>query len=1260
VTEESAAQRTTVVAFYSSADGAGRSCMVANIALMLASQGQRVLVVDLDLVSPSLHRYLSAFLPAEATDAGSDSLVSLSCAFDDADGAVDFIGPVTDEVADPERFTVTRPGLLQLGYDVVLIDTSAGAKAGVQAAELADVLVLGYTLNQQHRNKARLLAESIQRSPRGAEIRVLPVPMRVDQGTNRTTAQQRAAAHRQFAWLLGDLAEDERQRYRSEIEIPYEREYSANEGLPFLDSPSDDRDRLLGAYLRVARRLVPSLPESMSPAVSGQTLFRYRETQREMASQDSTVTILHAPADRLWAEWLVAELQLMDFPAVRRRIDQIQDGDSSPRSTLIVVSARLLSLPDLESLLGQVIGPIQSGAQPPVGVSIDGSWPPPGPFPTLTKVNLSGKDAKQAHVELASYYQISGPAAAARNPVHFPGRSTTLVFNLPAHTREAVGRDDLLDQIRDHFAGRTEPAPLTLTGPAGMGKTLIALEYAARFRTDYDTIVLIRVDSAETIRADLARLAAWMPPKRPGGEAGAAALEEQLWGSAAPKRWLLIGTGADDPALLAGLLPEAVQGHVLITGRDAVIAGSVPLTVPPLAPADAESIVASLVEGISREDAAQIAESMQGIPLALQLACAWLQVTLGQVSGLGALLATVTEDTAAQFRARFGELAEGGPAAVSDPVRPVVELQLGGLALSPLGEAATLLLETCAFLGSSGLSWRLLTSREMLAQLANRKMTDPILLPTVFHQIASRGLLLLDDTALLPGDLTQASLRVHPRVLHVVRDRMTPEQRADRRQQVSKMLAASAPVRVDDDVIRDRGAYAELLEHVGPSGAATQTDNAVRQWLVNQVRFLWQSDSRSSWEAAAALGESLAAYWRSALPGSPEDRLNDTLALRLQTQLANVYRSLGQFERARATDESALARDRSVLGLTHPRTLWTASSYAADLRLVGKFEEALLEDNATWQAVVQLMGRNHPLAISTSGNLALSELLAGEPEQALERRQDHDLPWCERFDRERPGETAWVQGHIGALQRELGRYQASLDSLRDARRGFERDHGSVPAPASLAELRVDGGIAIAKRRLGDPDLKANEGVLEDCRRLLGDAHPFAAATILSLAGDQHANRDSAAAVRQAAEALDRHLAIFGENHPFTRINQVDLSIYALAAGQFELADEASEAAFTGLRQSLDPLGHTHLWTAAAAVARSNVLAVTGRLEDAAPLEQWAQDEYKERLGADHDFTQVAVANARRSQRLRNEPRPAADRLEEAAQRRAIELDIPPY
>ena len=51
-----------VVTFYSYKGGTGRSMALANVAWILASNGQRVLVIDWDLEAPGLHRYFSPFL----------------------------------------------------------------------------------------------------------------------------------------------------------------------------------------------------------------------------------------------------------------------------------------------------------------------------------------------------------------------------------------------------------------------------------------------------------------------------------------------------------------------------------------------------------------------------------------------------------------------------------------------------------------------------------------------------------------------------------------------------------------------------------------------------------------------------------------------------------------------------------------------------------------------------------------------------------------------------------------------------------------------------------------------------------------------------------------------------------------------------------------------------------------------------------------------------------------------------------------------
>src|SRR5262245_32682594 len=52
----------SIITFYSYKGGTGRSMLLANVAWLLAANGQRVLTIDWDLEAPGLHRYFKPFL----------------------------------------------------------------------------------------------------------------------------------------------------------------------------------------------------------------------------------------------------------------------------------------------------------------------------------------------------------------------------------------------------------------------------------------------------------------------------------------------------------------------------------------------------------------------------------------------------------------------------------------------------------------------------------------------------------------------------------------------------------------------------------------------------------------------------------------------------------------------------------------------------------------------------------------------------------------------------------------------------------------------------------------------------------------------------------------------------------------------------------------------------------------------------------------------------------------------------------------------
>lgn len=1237
-------ERTKVAAFYSSADGVGRSCMVANVALILASRGYHVLVVDLDLATPSLYRYLSAFLPEPAAAWLDGTPIRLTCEFVNRHGSIDFIGTTTDVPA-PAEITIGRADLTGRGYDIVLVDTGVGKDAAALTGDLADILVLGYMLNRQIMEQAARYAQTIQASARGAEIRVLPVPMKVEQKAGGGPARMRVEGRRQFGWLLAEMPEEQRQQYWSSIEIPYESEYSTEEGLPFLDDPSDQRDRLVEAYINLAARLAPGSAPAARAAATDQTRERYHASRLAAAGGNAAVTVLHAAADRYWAEWFVAELQRMGLTAKRRRIDHPHPADSWVSTELLVVSRQLLGVPDLDQSLSGVLAPPLPGSPVQLAVSVDGSRLTGSRLVTLGYIDLKGKSGKEAHDELASYYQVVGSGEAEHNELHYPGRADNRLWNLPPRDGICRGRDDDIDRIRDHFSSDESHIQVALTGPAGIGKTRLALEYAYRFADYYDLICRISADSVEAIRAGLAELAVLSPPTRPSGETGLAALHELEAESDGKLHWLLIYDGVEDSSTLDGLLPGPGRGHVMLTAREAVADTFSVLPVAALQQQPACDLLAELLPGILPAKTVLIADALEGVPLALRLAAGWIGVVISQLLSVGANPATVTSNAAQEYAEQFANWAGGGD--VADPVVVAVNLLTERLATAERGAAALLLLETCAFLAPRGMSRRLLRSPGMLAQLADADsdITDPVVVHNVLRTLEAHRFTLARAA---PED----PLQIHPRVMEIIRAGLPVDRRAERTKAVTQMLAVSAPLDIDDDVIGNAAIYSELVQHVAPSGALTETAADVRRWLVNQVRYLWQTEMVSAWESAVSLGEKLAWYWTAMLPAKEDD----PLLLRLRTQLANAYRSLGEFEQARMIDDDVLSRQRSVLGLTHLRTLMTARSYAADLRLVGDFEDALLEDQSTWQAFSQTLGDDHIMTIIASNNLAVSEHLCGDTEQALERLQT-DVARSRRLGTERPWQEAWLLTQVGTLLRELGRYVESRATLAEARTEFENlVSAGLVSPTSRGVLRAMAGLLITERRLGRPDPVAIERTLEECRNTYGNLDPDVLALYLSRAGDLYAQERHDEAVEQAERVRESYIRVFGPTHPFTRLCEVDLGIYALAANRLPLADEMSANGLASLQQLF---GSRHPWSLAAAVDRANVLAVIGDLEKARTLDEQAHYEYQRQLGSDR-FTWIAGRNAAHTRLLANEPAAVHDFSERFAGRHVIELDAPAY
>jgi tetratricopeptide (TPR) repeat protein/MinD-like ATPase involved in chromosome partitioning or flagellar assembly len=350
-----------IVTFYSYKGGSGRSMAVANVAWILASNGNRVLTVDWDLEAPGLHRYFAPFL-SDKDLTGSEGLIDLLIEFRDATatgyaggnddnwyesyadisayvvsldwdfpsgGTLDLL-PAGRQGAsysarinsfDWEEFYERRGGgvflesvkeKLRADYDYVLIDSRTGVSdtSGICTVQMPDAVVVCYTLNNQSVKGSAAVAHSIyeQRLRKAREIAIFPVPMRVEPFEKTKLDLRREYAKEMFKLFPSHLPPQSRAQFQEDTQVKYLPYYAYQEILAtFGNSPGEsDTTSLLAPAERLTAYLTEYLP---GEPISRMEASEYLESRRQsilalfegkQGSADSTQLLIQS-ADAAWA-----------------------------------------------------------------------------------------------------------------------------------------------------------------------------------------------------------------------------------------------------------------------------------------------------------------------------------------------------------------------------------------------------------------------------------------------------------------------------------------------------------------------------------------------------------------------------------------------------------------------------------------------------------------------------------------------------------------------------------------------------------------------------------------------------------------------------------------------------------------------------------------------------------------------------------------------------------------------------------------------
>jgi MinD-like ATPase involved in chromosome partitioning or flagellar assembly/tetratricopeptide (TPR) repeat protein len=1248
-----------VVTFYSYKGGTGRTMALANVAWILAANGHRVLVADWDLESPGLHRFYNPFLePATVREAAgiidlirdylravprateqqrTDELipryariqpyaVSLNWRFPDG-GVIDFVSPGrqnTDYAAtlgalDWDNFYESLSGGqfldalrddMKQNYDYVLIDSRTGLSdiAAICTVHFPDVLVDCFTLSTQGIEGAAQVARMIKQQHR--RIRILPVPMRVDDGELEKVDVGRKMAMRFFDGIPADMTEAERRDYWRAVEVPYKPFYSFEETLAVFGEPTGAPGSLLSSFERIAARIteggVTRLPE-MDEQVRERIL---QDFTRRPPQEIDEITIEFGPEDQIWVEWIRGVLQGTEISVRERYIGDEDQGDDDPFAsrTLTVISAtyrerhRVAPSPPGHSDLALYVTPGR----------------PLTDFPSAKSAFIADVKELEAIERLLGLVGVAGQAEGLRDRLpHYPG-SSPKIDRSPARNMRFTGRESDLRGVRDELqeSGRAVVLPVPEQG-LGVGKTQIALEYVHRFKADYDLVWWLDCSQPEFIDASLIdlglliqeNLGVAIPPTETVEKQAEWVLSELARGTIVP-RWLLVYDNAEDIKAIAHLLPfpfPGADGHVLITSRNQAWSEQVqalPLEVFTLS--ESISHLRARMPSMTEAQAQEIAESLGNLPLAVALAGAWLAETAAD---------PVQPSDAPSYLAMLRSTPPAGspisqPSDHPEPLRRAVDISLERL--RKRSPAALRLLELCSVM-EARIAFDLLASTAMVQVL---KRYDPALSGQI---VIARTRQEVNRLALIKLDSAAQRVHVHRLVQAIVQERMPAEQLATARQDVQQVLVSVRPLRDVDDP-ETWPTYRLIWPHLEPLEVMTSQDELVRQLLVDRVRYLWIRHDLERGREFAAEAEKT---WEAMLAAEPSPTAAAALRrqlLQLRFNLGNILRDLARFADARKLDEGVLAEQRKLLGPDHPDTLMTAGSLAADLRALGFYRESLGMDQVTYPAWLATFAEDDPPTLSAANNLADSYRMTADFTEAL--RVDEET-LSRRRTRLGPMHPRTLGSMVSVARDlvELGRYAAAVETLESVRQSY-----LAVAEEPVAEWNAQVMLGIALRSAGRPrdaETHFREVLARLTRHAAGSYNSDLLSCQLSHAGNLLALRQPEAAAQEIGEVLASYDERLGPAHPHTLIAMLNRAEALRQKGQPTEALAAARSAASGLEKALSGI---HPYALAAQVTVGVLLAEAGDLAAAAALEAPTAEGLRNALGESHPDALRSRAN----------------------------------
>jgi tetratricopeptide (TPR) repeat protein/transcriptional regulator with XRE-family HTH domain len=815
------------------------------------------------------------------------------------------------------------------------------------------------------------------------------------------------------------------------------------------------------------------------------------------------------------------------------------------------------------------------------------------------------------------------------------------IWNIPYRRNPFfTGREETLQMLHAAFnPAVVAPAQvLAISGLGGVGKTQTTIEYVYRYRDDYRFLLWARADTRELLITDFIGIATLLDlPERNDQNQSHAVTAVKRW-LQEHTDWLLVLDNADDLAMVTDFLPETMNGgHILLTTR-AQSTGQIAqrILVEKLNVDEGSMFLlrrAKLVANSAVPDqtyahwsqARAIAEVMDGLPLALDQAAAYIEET-------GCGLAGYRE----RYRKHSMALLSRRGGLRSDHPEPVaITWALSFDKIAHAHPSAAELLRLCAFLHPDAIA------EEIIVDGASGLTPHLDLLATDLLELdAAIGALTM--FSLLRRDPDQRILTLHRLVQMVLREQMDQETQRLWAERAIQAVERVFPVvgyttwQRCQQCIPHALACAELIEQLQiTSPAAVSLLNKAGAYLRERAQY---SEAEPLLTQALALGEITLAADAPLLADSlnnlgmlshdqgnyaqAELLLQRALAIyekiwgpehiivaQCLSNLAANYRVQTKHSQMEILVRRALAIREQVLGPDHPDVAKSLSQLASLYHGQGKYLEAEPLYLRTLSIRLEAFGSEHIDVAESLNNLAYLYHALGKYEQA-EPLYQQALVFCEKTLGAQHMYTTIGLSNLAEVYRAQGKYERAellhrrALEIRQQTLGWDHHYTGkslnwlaeiylAQQKYSEAEPLALQALEIWERKLGQDDYSTATGLdtLARLRRAQGDLSQAELLALRSLDiqqkiwtnGSQHvaSSLNTVAEIfydqkkyLQAQGLLHQALQIqeksLSSNHPETARSLHNLALFHAIQGDYTKSEDYFARAFTICQHVLLP------------------------------------------------------------------------------------------